>query len=46
MDWIATKDRERFGDTSFGTALEAAVIAGVNALEIAERIGDMFLQEA
>jgi hypothetical protein len=45
MDWIAKRDRERFGDTSFGTALEDAVIAGESAVEIAKRIGDEFLQK-
>jgi hypothetical protein len=45
MDWIVKKDRERFGDTSFGTALEEAVIAGESAVEIAGRIGDEFLQK-
>jgi uncharacterized protein YjiS (DUF1127 family) len=46
MDWIAKKDRDRFGDTSFGTALEAAVIAGESALEIAERAADDYARKA
>jgi hypothetical protein len=45
MDWVAKKDRERFGDTSFGSALEEAVIAGENALKIAERAADDYWQE-
>jgi hypothetical protein len=45
MDWIAKRDRALFGDTSFGTVLEEAVIAGKSAVEIAERIGDEFLQK-
>jgi hypothetical protein len=44
MDWIAKKDRERFGDTSFGAALEEAVIAGENALEVARHVGDLFFR--
>jgi hypothetical protein len=45
MDWIAQRDRARFGDTSWGTALEEAVIAGESAVEIAKRVGDEFLQK-
>jgi hypothetical protein len=45
MDWLARRERALFGDTSFGTALEAAVMAGENALEIAKHIGDEFLQK-
>jgi hypothetical protein len=45
MDWIAKKDRERFGGASFGTALEAAVMAGEGTLEVAERVGDEFLRK-
>jgi hypothetical protein len=45
MDWVAKRDRALFGDTSWGTALEEAVIAGESAVEIAKRIGDEFLQK-
>jgi hypothetical protein len=45
MDWAVKRNRALFGDTPFGTALEEVVIAGGSAVEIAERIGDEFLQK-
>jgi hypothetical protein len=45
MDWIAKKDRERFGVTIVGAALEDAVMAGAHAMEVAERVANEYMEK-